>query len=293
MKLCLAFVLLLLLVSCAGRTYRPESVAAKMQRYEGQQAQVAIQNWRVDDQYFQHSSAARQPASTAKTISIPRPLGQIYFLSLVEQYYQLGQFLPENTAPLKICANFHDVLVREALYPPPAKKPLILPSRAVMAQHQVLYPISQLPLGEEEEQILTASPAQDDTPASFATLISLTESSPAELAQAAEQALRGQQARILAELQQLCDTESGRSVNSDNYLNLVQFKNQHPLTPSAHHVTVLFKIFPLSNWALLDSLGMPLENGSYTNLVLQSLGANWLKDYLQAQKVQRNLVAQD
>lgn len=280
---CLFLGLSLLFVSCAGRTYRPESIDAKMQRYEGQQAQVAVQRWQVDASYFSHPavSSARRPTaeSTTPPVKITRPLAQIYFLSLVEQYYQIGQFLPETTPPLKICANFHDVLVREALYPPPAKKALALPAVTVMQQRPFLYPLSQLPLESAE-----ASP----------TLLNFPESDAATMTAAAYQALRGQQERIFAELWQLCDAESGRSVNSDNFVNLVRFQAQHPLRPSAENVAVLFKIFPLSNWALLDSLSTQNTSptaGIYSEQVLQALHVPWFKDYLQAQKAQRAVAA--
>ena len=286
--------LLFLLGSCAGRPYRPESIAAKMQRYEGQQTRVAINQWQIDQGYFTHNRRPSAEAGAGPKVEITKPLIQIYFLSLVEQYYQLGQFLPETTPPLKICANFHDVLVREALYPPPAKKSLVLPSQALMAQHQFLYPISQLPLEADLEIFGQGDVSAGPMP--FKTILSVKEAVPSaqndtNLLQAAHHALRGQQARIYAEIWQLCDTESGRSVNSDNFLNLVSFKDQHPLTPSAEHVAVLFKIFPISNWALLDSLPSAMPVGIYTGQVLQSLEASWFKEYLHAQKVQRGLAS--
>jgi len=104
--------------------------------------------------------------------------------------------------------------------------------------------------------------------------------------------LRGLQQKIYQELWQLCDGERAYSINRDNLLNLARFKDDHPLTPTPHHLQVLFNIFPLSNWALIDSLGASPRRPLYAEQILTALDAAWFKDYLQDQQRQRQRVRQ-
>jgi hypothetical protein len=99
-------VLIFVLTACAGRGYRPESVAEKMQRYEAQESRVVFQNWEIDGSYFKqrapdsvtgpHKKKSKSKSKNkSKTVKLKRlgklkvkpgvlparPLGQIYFLS--------------------------------------------------------------------------------------------------------------------------------------------------------------------------------------------------------------------
>lgn len=289
---------LLTLASCAGHQFqRPESIEAKMSRYEVRERNAnVVPELGFTTEGIEHTHTktrgGRAPASvesdgvSGAEEKINTSNKKLYFMALFSQYEKMRAFTPAGSTPdVNVCPSFHSGLVEwRQDHKTIGKVTKTVPfkykaDKLADPSYVSKYPELGLPLSEE-----VGGP----------TVATLLLSRPAESAsfegpRLLSQAIHQHASRLYKELGELCET--GASANYYNFENLLTHARTHrDLVPSEYALKVLMKTTVVSNMVLIESIeSLASKNGRapasvdvYTDEALDRLGTPWALDYLKS-----------
>jgi hypothetical protein len=287
------FIILVLvgsLAGCAGQYRRPESFEAKMARFQPQNAnpnkvpQYEISP-QISDTFTTPSPRGRGPASVSKPKTFKLPsTKRLYFITLYGQYKDMSGYLGNQEAPkLNHCPSFHTTLINYQGRTPDynAKKEVKWEKRysQVRADMVGTFPELALPVTYEEENPRLYDVIKSEGVASAKKNF--------------QKALGIHLTKTYKELNELC--ESGTSENYYNYENLMTHirREGEEFAPNKHSLKILLKTTVFSNIALIKSLERDVSkgrvpasaieadiHGHYEDGLIQSLGVEWTKSYI-------------
>lgn len=276
------------LAGCAGHYRRPESFEAKMARFQPQNTNPnKVPQYEISPQVSDTFSTprGRGPASVAKPKTLKLPsTKRLYFLTLFGQYREMGQFLSEQTPPdIKHCPSFHTTVLN---YKTPgfhkAQKKEIQWTKRYTELHRDM-------VGTHPELALPIS-FSDDTPRLYDIM---KNEGVASAQKNFNKALGVHITKTYKELTELC--ESGTSENYYNYENLTTHirREGQEFSPTKGSLKILLKTTVFSNMALIESLNKDVSRGRipasalnddlhdfYQDGIMQSLGVEWTKSYI-------------
>lgn len=289
---------LLALASCAGHQFqKPESIEAKMSRFEVRDAianivpELGFTTEGVEKTYVKHHTG-RAPASVesdgeaSAEDKINTSNKKLYFMALFSQYEKMRAFTPAGSTPdVNVCPSFHSGLVEWRQSNKAGSKGGY--TKAIPFKYQTAkladpsyvsqYPELGLPLSEDVHgpTVATLLLARPDGSAEF------------EGPRLLSQAIHQHASRLYKELGELCET--GSSANYYNFENLLTHARTHrDLVPSEYALKVLMKTTVVSNMVLIESIESlasksgraPASVDAYTDEALDRLGTPWALDYL-------------
>ncbi len=271
------------LVGCAGHYREPESMEAKIQRYESRSTLTNV--------VPSIKPIAWTPKATRSIASIPEMVAEetqfnslsnrrVYFLALLSQYQQLKGRMNMDAPDIKVCPRFHTWV-------------LDYNERAQKMEHDLSI-MTSLPLTEDacrlHPELLLPLSADKPNPTIFDIAVK-DQSTPTD--ELIKKALTLHLSKMYAELGELC--EYGNSNNYYIYENLISHVNVSPrFGEKPKDMDSLFKISIISNMALIKSLAL---NAVATNTVsrktasvremisplemeaLSRLSIGWIKNY--------------
>lgn len=264
------------LMSCASY-HSMESVTEKMDRYHPREsAPIPSYGLQLPSD---HSSAqpGRGPAS-AGTEEVATPKlkytnKQLYFMTLLDQYYKLGQFAANTTPEIKHCPANHSALITYHDHYQNHYGKKSLPALKSFSSAQEItdsltkYPELQLPVSMDASLPIVADIAKKDATAEVKPLV--------------QKALDIHLVKTYNELRTLCDTGA-----SDNYYAFENLLNESKKSGTIERTAVM-KGAIFSNMALIKSLsrntGRSIASGATDPLANETMAranANWLKNYL-------------
>ncbi len=291
---------LLTLASCAGHQFQqPESIEAKMSRFEvKEQNSNIVPNLGFTSEGIEHTHTStrggRAPASVESASGevaeekMTTSNKKLYFMSLFSQYEKMRAFTPAGSTPdVNVCPSFHSGLVEwrqshKALSNAKASKTIPFKyktNKLADPSYVSMYPELSLPLSEEAQGPTVATLLQSRPEAS----VSL------EGSRLLSQAIHQHASRLYKELGELCET--GTSANYYNFENLLTHaRNHRDLVPSEYALKVLMKTTVVSNMVLIESIESlasksgraPASVDVYTDEALDRLGTPWALDYLKS-----------
>lgn len=268
----LNFALLGSMISCASY-HSMESVSEKMDRYHPRLG-APTPSYSLDlPETSNQTVASRGPASAAEPKSrLKYSNKQLYFMTLLDQYYKLGQYSSNTTPEIKHCPANHSALItfkdhyqgHYTKYSFP--KIRNFSSAAELEKELTKFPELQLPATLEAARPLVADLAKKE-PSKDATPL-------------AQRALEIHLVKTYNELRELCDTGA-----SDNYYAFENLLNDSKKQAPADQKAVM-KGAIFSNMALIKSLsrntGRSIASGSTETLSLETMSranAEWIKNY--------------
>ena len=287
------------LASCSNGFRRPESIEAKMSRFEPRNKNPnsvpKISVLPVKIQVMKNSRGPASVGSNAKNENEAQGLSnkRLYFLGLYNQYKELGTFISDEKTPeINHCPAFHSTLLtlkeRRRTNGEPKKQNIDFSTRysanSLNDQSLALYPELSLPLTLNDETITLRDAIKSEGHRETHHLLG--------------QAIKVHLTKTYKELEELCD--SGTSHNYYNYENLtthIQRAGQE-FGPTTQSLKSLLKTTLFANKAILESLhygnskssgrfpaSASKENANYAyDGVVKNLGANWTRGYFQALK---------
>lgn len=293
----------LILTSCAGHQFnRPESIEAKMSRFENKSAntnevpKLGIYSEGVESVVMK-SNRGRAPASVeAQTAGeadkVEASNKKLYFMSLFSQYERLRKFAPVgSTTSVNVCPSFHSGLVefRSQTKVNETKTEDTIGfdynlARLADTTYLSQYPELGLPLSDDVHGPSVAS-IINSRPSDVAAM---------EGNRLMIQAIHQHATRMYREISELCET--GTSTNYYNFENLLTHARTHrDLTPSEHGLQVLMKTTIVSNMVLIESIQghsktrgrAPASVDLYTDEALERLGTPWAYDFIKSMVVKR------
>lgn len=265
LKLALSLSIISGLTGCA--TYHPmESVADKMDRYNPKKESPAPSySLSINDQQVSHG---RGPASSTNLVpKLSYNNKQLYFMTLLDQYYRLGQFASTPVPALNHCPANHSALItyqeKYSAHWPKRSLPEIKDTTLNKDQ----YPELQLPVTLDAPTPIVADVIKGQ--------------STQTVHQTVQKALDGHLVKTYNELKTLCD--SGASDNYYSFENLLSETSKgQKVSPSS-----IMKGPVFSNMALIKSLsrttGRTIASGDADGLSTEAMArakASWIKDYL-------------
>jgi hypothetical protein len=275
---------------CAGGYHAPESIEAKMARYESQKipSNIVPELPIAPVAFAEMALSSRAPASfdggsswdRKEKEDIQGSTKRLYFLTLLSQYYSLKGLTGSNSAPsISICPSFHTSVVE---YEEQGGNHGTMASYNYSDKHISsdlgLYPEYSLPLTADSNTPTVATAFQNkDLKQRFG-----------DEKQILKTAFDIHLAKTYRELAELC--ENGASDNYYAFENLSTHikQNQKIFAPSSNGMKVLFKTTLFSNKALIESLkgsgtanrapASATEQG-YEDMIIERLGVNWTHQY--------------
>lgn len=288
----------LILTSCAGHQFnKPESIEAKMSRFENKSAntnevpKLGIYSEGIEKVTVK-SSRGRAPASVeAQTVGgedkVEASNKKLYFMSLFSQYERLRKFAPAgSTNSVNVCPSFHSGLVE---FRSQAKKSEGLQNSSIGFNYNLAKLTDTTYLSQYPELGL---PLSDDVHGpSVASIIS---SRPSDVAategnRLMSQAIHQHASRMYREISELCET--GTSTNYYNFENLLTHARTHrDLEPSEYGLQILMKTTIVSNMVLIESIQghsksrgrAPASVDLYTDEALERLGTPWAYEFIKS-----------
>ncbi len=291
--------LLLTLASCAGHQFqRPESIEAKMSRFEvkGDNTNVVPElgfTTEGVERIHVRSTRGRAPASVESSADesaedkINTSNKKLYFMSLFSQYEKMRVFTPAGSTPdVNVCPSFHSGLVE---WRQKTKSASHTTSKTIPFKYEATkladpsyvsqYPELGLPLSEDVHgpTVATLLLSRPDESAKF------------EGPRLLSQAIHQHASRLYKEISELCET--GSSANYYNFENLLTHARTHrDLVPSEYALKVLMKTTVVSNMVLIESVESltsktgraPASVDVYTDEALDRLGTPWALEYLKS-----------
>lgn len=276
------FTLCLSLGACSTGK-RPESIEAKMARFEASTGEyLGSPQFPAADYKFK----SRGPASVsegAKAGALPISNKRLYFMSLFTQYNEMRSFLKSSSPEVNICPTFHSALVEyKEKYPVASTNKSVAwdVSRINLNASEgelAVYPELFLPVTKEKNEPRVVDLLKKDG----------TKEAPQLLTKALEIHVL----KTYHELNELC--ENGVSDNYYIFENLVTHTAQKRLTANSTNMKVLLKSNLFSNLALIDSLAKSskktgrgiasteetLSPAGYTHEVMNRLKTPWAREY--------------
>lgn len=255
----------------------PESFAEKLARLEVNMANTnRVPQFSVTKD--QNSNIAKRTiASVDKNTSNEYSNRTLYFLTLLDQYQQLGAYSQQNIAEIRHCPNFHTFYYN--------KKNIIQPKQSIDFEKIVTQsdyenrPIYNLPLSQQE-----SFPTVKD-------IISRKELSKEEKVSTLKKGIEIHISKVHSELNELC--EHGNSINYYIFENLVAHHQTGEVINNHDGMNILLKTTLVSNMALLKSLrnsstsrspASAIAENSFESATLERLKAEWANSYIQSIK---------
>ncbi|MFZ8932730.1 MAG: hypothetical protein ACO20H_02065 [Bacteriovoracaceae bacterium] len=264
------YLILFILISCTSN-YRPESFNEKMARYVPKKQQfnkvpqITIQNKPLK---------SRRPASLKKKEKQKVALNNksLYFITLYDQYKKMTSYTNKDFKDIKVCPQFHSLLVR---------KPNIFNKKTKKRSWKITevaskedHPIWSLPLQQNELKPTVSSEVAMGAPVS----------------KTAQKAINIHAEKTFNELSELC--EYGLSDNYFIYENLVgqlskEMKNISPnedlqimVKTSLYFNMILIKTLQKSETKGRGISSVKEEENIYADEIIQRAGSVWADAYL-------------
>ncbi|EQC48985.1 putative lipoprotein [Bacteriovorax sp. BSW11_IV] len=272
----------LAVTSCGSNYKRPESIEAKMARFEDRRPYTNQVPLFQVQKYESHAMRGPASATSSKTGEASKFTNKrLYFLSLYEQYTQLSRFSDKRSAPnINICPNFHTSLSDFKERNVQANFPVTLTGNYSNFNEE--YMVTHTP------ELLLPMTSDSQTPRVVDILKSQNNSESAK--SLIDKAMGIHLAKTYSELVELC--ESGSSSNYYIYENLLtESKRKNILTKDENGLNILLKTTVFSNMALIKSLNTKVEKQAGRGIastpeksivndeLFKRLNVNWSKDF--------------
>ncbi|MGB0453064.1 MAG: hypothetical protein ACPGJV_05055 [Bacteriovoracaceae bacterium] len=283
------------LSGCSSSFKRPESIQAKMSRYQSKLAKTNV----VPDIPYQKSTwnqfagtySSTQGTSTGRApASIPQSSQtrlnyssrKLYFFTLWSQYKMMTKITQlENAPKLKSCPKFHSSFIDKSW----KSQNLMVEKRTqninwgeASKNYQSLFPEVSLPITTE----YTHPKVKDSE---------IIKKDPKQYKETVKKAFNIHLAKLFSELEQLC--ESGNSDNYYAFQNLLQHTQNEPFKLKPNELAFIMKTSIFTNHFLLTSIGQygSIERNSKYNLLLseiyERLGSDWPRGYFSKLKTEQ------
>lgn len=276
-----ALSLIVSLGSCSSAK-RPESIEAKMARFE-----ASTGEYLGSPQFpaLEYKFKSRGPASVAdkKTGALPISNKRLYFMTLFTQYNEMRSFIKSSSPEISICPTFHSAIIEyKEKYPITSVNKDIAwdVSRINMNSSEdelAIYPELFLPVTKEKNEPRVVDLLKKEG----------TKEAPILLTKALEIHVL----KTYHELNELCET--GVSDNYYIFENLVTHTASNRLSANSGSMRILLKSTLFSNIALIDSLTKSSKKSGrsiasleetlspvqYKSEVMNRLKAPWAREY--------------
>jgi len=283
LKTITAVTLLVSLGSCSSAK-RPETIEAKMARFEASTGEyLGSPQLPAADYKFK----TRSPASVAdkKVGALPISNKRLYFMTLLTQYNEMRSYIRSSSQEINICPTFHSAIVEyKEKYPVPLHNKDVVWNFANINLNAsegelAVYPELFLPLTKEKNDPRVVDLLKKDGIKEAPVLLT--------------KALEIHVLKTYHELNELC--ENGTSDNYYIFENLITHTSSNRLTPNNDSMKILLKSTLFSNMALVDSLSKSSKNSGrniasiedtltplqYRSEVINRLKAPWAREYFE------------